>query len=113
MSYKHSLFQIDLTQVSNPSNVSLAPPHNSSTLTLSPPFPPPVQPQASQTHELEIEVVNAVDLLTQGWKESQNLENNFEHQLESLLNTTRLLNRNAGPKFSQMQTQGPPPGRMQ
>ena len=110
MSYKHSLFQIDLTQVSNPSNVSHSP-HTPTAPTLT--LPLAAQPQASQTHELEIEVVNAVDLLTQGWKESQNLENNFEQQLESLLNTTRLLNRNAGPKVSQTQPKGPPAGRMQ
>ncbi|KAJ9104515.1 hypothetical protein QFC21_002011 [Naganishia friedmannii] len=79
VSYKHNLFQIDLTQVNKP---------------LSANAPPPV-------HELEIEVLDASDLLTQGWNDGQGLPNQFEPQLISLLNTVRLLNRNAGPKFSQ------------
>lgn len=60
------------------------------------------QPQDKPpVHELEIEVLNAVDLLSQGWNESQNIPNTFEPQLLSLFNTARLLNRNAGPKYSQ------------
>jgi hypothetical protein len=39
------------------------------------------------------------------------MENNFEAQLESLLNTTRLLNRNAGPKVSPTQAQAQAAGR--
>ncbi len=58
-------------------------------------------------HELEVEMTNAASLLTQGWLESQGQPNSWEAQMACLLNTVRMLNRNAGPKIDPSKRLGP------
>ncbi|GAA6017383.1 hypothetical protein JCM10207_005616 [Rhodosporidiobolus poonsookiae] len=81
ISYTHQLFTVDLTQVSTP-----------------PPPPAPGQPPrapAPPTHELEIEVRNARQMLEEAAKEQRGEEGRYLEMVQGLLNNVRMLIRNA------------------
>lgn len=75
LTYKHSLFQVDLTQVQVPS----------------------ASGSDAKIHELEIEVLHPTEFLYQGFEHQESRPSNWEEQLACIFNTVRLLNRNAGP----------------
>lgn len=56
---------------------------------------------------MELEIIDAKKLLSYGMmsKRGQDIENRWEETMDSVLNTVRLLNKNAMPP-------APPPGKM-
>jgi hypothetical protein len=105
LTYRHQLFQVDLTQVkaTKVGRISVVN-HRPDSLThflLSAFFPPKQRGQQTPPqviHELEIEISSAAEFLTQGHYFTTNQPNVWEDQLECVVNTIRTLNRNAGPK---------------
>jgi len=81
LTYRHQLFQVDLTQVKATKRGQQTPPQ--------------------VIHELEIEISSAAEFLTQGHYFTTNQPNVWEDQLECVVNTIRTLNRNAGPKVDE------------
>jgi hypothetical protein len=109
VSYSHSLFQIDLTAVTT-FDVSVTC-HQSAEMRFSSCFDPfqPKATSASKSFELELEILEPQRLIKYGnfSREGRDVENRYEEMMDCILNSVRLLNKNAI-KPPQAQSGGPP-----
>ena len=97
ISYSHDLFQIDLTSVST-FDVSVTG-QRSPEMRVSSCFDSsqPKVTQASKSYELELEILNPQRLIKYGMfaREGRDMENRYEEMMDCILNSVRLLNKNA------------------
>ena len=97
ISYRHDLFQIDLTSVAT-FDVSVTG-YSSPEMRVSfcfDPFQPKVT-TASKSYELELEILDPQRLIKYGMfaREGRDIENRYEEMMDCILNSVRLLNKNA------------------
>jgi hypothetical protein len=113
VTYTHNLFQIDLTQVKtfevSLSHLLLARQHSRtvhaepvSHHALSLAFAQDNGSSAKTTHELELEILDAKKFLGYGYlaRTGQDIQNRWEEAMDCVLNTVRLLNKNATPPLA-------------